>query len=487
MLVRRRVYSDIDFDPLGLSKPVRSRLWRQICAITEGYHERVPELPVAPELDPGAVRDLLKRIDFNEPMDPAQAMQFAAHGLSHFQTHAAHPGYFGLFNPSPTAMGIAADALVAAFNPQVGSWSGAPFAVEVEQYLIRFFGGQFGYGSSESFGTFTSGGSEANHTALLTALARRFPEFNSHGVRGISSQPVIYVSKESHHTHLRAARLCGLGDSSIRRIPVGPDLQMNSDELKQQVFRDRRDGLIPLMVIATAGTTNAGVIDPIAETAEIAKEAGAWFHLDAAWGGAAALVPELKYLFRGANRADSITFDAHKWLSVPMGAGMYLTRHRDILEKTFRINTPYVPQDVAYLDVVEPYQQSIQWSRRFIGLKLFLSLAVAGQQGYASALRHQIKMANELRAKLYASGWKLMNDTPLPVVCFIDSRAGIGSSKGSLDRIARIVVGSGKAWISTTVIGEAQPVLRACVTNYKTGSEDIDRLVSLLNEAREPR
>ena len=198
--------------------------------------------------------------------------------------------------------------------------------------------------------------------------------------------------------------------------------------------------------------------------------------MDAAWGGGAAFVPELAGLLQGIERAHSITFDAHKWLSVPMGAGLFLTRDKEILDKTFRVSTAYMPRDAAGLDIVDPHLHSMQWSRRFIGLKVFLSLLVAGWDGYAEAIRHQTRMGALLREGLAAEGWEIVNDTPLPVVCF----AKPGATAAVHHDIVAGVVRSGKAWISTTVVADNRTVLRACITNYRTQESDIRVLVTLM-------
>src|SRR5262249_46635935 len=161
--------------------------------------------------------------------------------------------------------------------------------------------------------------------------------------------------------------------------------------------------------VATAGTTSAGAIDPVGDLAEIASREGIWFHVDAAWGGAAALVPELRPALGGIEKADSITFDAHKWLSAPMGAGLYLTRHSNVLPRAFGVATDYMPRDAADLEVVDPFMHSMQWSRRFIGLKVFMALLVAGWEGYAEAIRRQVAMGDRLRERLQASGWGVVN------------------------------------------------------------------------------
>lgn len=467
-----------------LDENVRAQLWRRVFDVVEDHAKKISEHPVAPVLNLEEIRGALEPFDFEQPMDALSAVDFAAKGMWQYQVHTPHPRYFGLFNPAPTTMGIAADTLVAAFNPQIAAWSHSPFAAEVERHLVRAFGLKFGYQEASIDGTFASGGAEANHTALLTALVNSFPRFAREGLRALQSQPLFYVTDQSHHSFLKAARLSGLGTDSVREIPVGDDLKMNTDALASQIRRDREEGFAPFMVVATAGTTNAGVIDPIEETANVAASEKLWLHVDAAWGGAVAIVPEMRSLLKGIERADSITFDAHKWLSVPMGAGIYLTRHKEILERTCAVYTDYMPRDAAGLEIADPYAHSLQWSRRFTGLKVFLSLAVAGWQGYEEAIRHQTAMGNLLREELEASHWKVLNQTPLPVVCFVDEERAEENSTDYLEAIVRELLSSGKTWISTTRLREGLTVLRACITNYRTEREDVLGLVNILNEAR---
>jgi glutamate/tyrosine decarboxylase-like PLP-dependent enzyme len=470
--------------PLMLDAKTRAQLWRKLVEAIEAYATKLEIGRVTPPLDPAKLRDMLARFDFSAPVDAHEALDFIVERLWKFQTHTRHPRYFGLFNPAPTTMGIAGDALVAAFNPQLAAWSHSPLAIEIEQHLVRAFGARFGYDPAETDGTFASGGMEANHTAVLTALVQAFPEFSSRGLRALAAQPVLYVSAEAHHSLLKASRLCGLGTDAVREIPVEARLRMNPEILASRIAQDRAQGFAPFMVAATAGTTNAGAIDPLPTIANVAAREKLWLHVDAAWGGAAALVPELRPLLDGIERADSITFDAHKWLSVPMGAGVYLTRHTDVLDRTFAIAQTYMPREAAELEVVNPFLHSVQWSRRAIGLKVFLSLAVAGWEGYATAIRQMVAMGARLREQLEAAGWQVVNDTPLPLCCFIDQRHAQGRSAGYLHAVAMKVVSSGKAWISTTRLAGSVPVLRACITNYRTGADDIAALIGALEKAR---
>jgi glutamate/tyrosine decarboxylase-like PLP-dependent enzyme len=469
---------------LLLDNEKRSELWRQLIENVEDYINQIADSPVAPTIDLNKIRRRLGAFDFNQTVEPLAALQFAADNLREFQVHTPHPRYFGLFNPAPTAMGIAADALVAAFNPQLAAWSHNPFASEVERHLILNFAERFGYDLAEADGTFCSGGAEANHTALICALVRKFPDFAERGLRAIDKQPVFYVSAQSHHSFVKAARFCGLGTDAVREIKTDAEFKMSVTDLTKQIEIDRANNFAPFFVVATAGTTNGGVIDDLAAISEIAVKESLWFHTDAAWGGAAAFVPEMRKLLTGIEQADSITFDAHKWLSVPMGAGIFLTRHNQILSEACRITTDYMPRDASAFGVNDPFAHSMQWSRRFIGLKVFLSLAVAGWEGYAAAIRHQTAMGDFLRRALEKSDWEIVNDTPLPVVCFRDKKSGAGKTEDFLMKVANEAVSSGKAWISLTCLNAETPVLRACITNYRTAESDIRFLVRLIDDLR---
>jgi glutamate/tyrosine decarboxylase-like PLP-dependent enzyme len=470
--------------PLLLPKSARTAVWRKTIRAIETYLERVSHHPVSPSLDPTSVRDLVAGFDFRSPMNALEALDRALEGLWRHQTHTSHPRCFGLFVPAPTTLGIAADALVAAFNPQLADWAHSPFAVEAERHLVRSLGEAFGYSPERADGALTSGGAEANHTAILAGLTHAFPDFPEQGLRALPAQPVLYVSAEGHGSVAKAARLCGLGEGAVRPIRVDHDWRADPADLADLIGRDRRAGLAPFLVVATAGTTGAGAVDPLDDLAAIAEDAGLWLHADAAWGGAAVFVPELRPALSGIQRADSITFDAHKWLSTPMGAGFYLTRHSEPLDRAFGVAAPYMPRDTDGLDVLDPYRRSIPWSRRFAGLKVLLSLAVAGWEGYAAVLRHQAALGDALRHELERAGWGIVNSTSLPVACFVDRRSAEGRTAEYLEAVARHVVASGKAWISTTRLGRDTSALRACISNYRTTMDDVQALVACLGDAR---
>jgi len=416
-------------------------------------------------------------------MAPERALGFVAAELRRHQVHTAHTSYFGLFNPSPTTMGIAADTMVAGFNPQIAAWSHSPFAAEVERHVVRALAGRFGY-DDDSDGVMCNGGGEANHSALIVALVRRFPEVCEQGVRALQGDPVLYLPDHGHDTFRKAARLSGLGTASVRTVACDAAMRLDVGALARSIRADRDSGRMPFLVVGTAGTTAAGSIDPLREIGEVAAGEGLWFHVDAAWGGAAALLPELRGELDGIAGADSITFDAHKWLSVPMCGSVLLTRRRGSLENAFAVATAYMPRDAEGVAVEDPYARSMQWSRRFTGLKLFLSLAVAGWSGYEVAIRRMVALGRELRERLEARGWRLVNDTPLPVVCFVDGRREDGDDGVYVASICQTAVRSGRAWISTIDTGGGKRALRACITNFETRAEHLGELVETLEMAR---
>lgn len=462
-------------DPLHLDIAQRRELWQATGDAIEAYYHDVGHLGAQGGIDIQEARAVAEQFDFDCPLSPQEAVDRVVEAMRRLGPHTLHPRHFGLFDPAPTAMGVVAEALAAAFNPCLASWEGSPFGVETERHLIRTFGQLFGYEPACADGVITSGGSEANLTAALMALEARFPGHRRLGPRTVTGMPTIYASRHAHPSVLKAAAVTGLGTVAVREVPADRWHRLDVTALDQLIRADVAAQRVPLLIVATAGTTDAGVIDPIADVAAVGARHGVWVHVDAAWGGAAILVPEIRAALHGIDQADSITFDPHKWLSVPMGCGLLLTRHLGLLDRTFSVAAPFlVDQQEAGVD---PHARSIRWSRNFAGLKLLMSLAVAGWQGYADALRRQVGLAWQLRDALRSDGWALMNDTPLPVVCFADD---------SIDRpalVARTVNESGEARIFPVRLS-GRIVLRACVTNYATGADDIDLLVKLLNCAR---
>jgi aromatic-L-amino-acid decarboxylase len=465
-----------------LTKEQRAEIMEYLIPELENYYSNTEKLRVAPPLDIKEIRDLVSAKDFNTPEDIRNAVNMVISALRKYSVHISHPRYYGLFNPRSNFASILADLISATFNPQLAAWSHSPFASEVENYLISQFGQKIGFPAGETDGVFATGGAEANITALLCALNNSFPEIANNGLFSLKGRPSLYCSSETHHSVIRAARTSGLGKYSVRMIPVNEKMTIRTDILEKTIVSDLSDGYIPFMIIGTAGTTGSGSIDDLHHLSSISTKYGLWYHIDAAWGGGAIMNEVSRSWLSGIETADSIIFDVHKWLSVPMSASMFITSRKDILARTFRITTDYMPKDAEKLNIIDPFTHSIQWSRRFIGLKLFLSMLVFGWKGYSETIWHQIEMGELLRKKLVENNWLIMNSTPLPLVCFTDEKH-MDDPSFTKD-ICEKVIRSGEAWLSLYPVNGTS-TLRACITNYNTSPEDIKALVSLVGRIRD--
>jgi glutamate/tyrosine decarboxylase-like PLP-dependent enzyme len=276
------------------------------------------------------------------------------------------------------------------------------------------------------------------------------------------------MTRAAHHGYQKIAHMTGLGRRAIRMVATDCHLRMDLGDLARQVAADRKGEFRPFMVVGTAGTTAAGVIDPLPDLARFCRSEDLWFHADAAWGGAAIISPGLRRHLAGIEAADSITCDAHKWFSVPMGTGMFFCRHADAVGEAFRVETLFMPDKTGALP--DPYTTSVQWSRRFIGLKLFLSLAQHGESGYVEMIEHQTRMGDVLRASLKRAGWRIVNTTPLPLVCF--TRDGLDTAN-FLAALHRWQI----AWMSEVRLADDVRAVRACITSFRTTESDIEWVV----------
>lgn len=440
---------------------------------------QVDEGPATPDHDLASMHDDIEQtFHFSQAMTPHEAVRQASRLLRTWATHTSHRRHFGLFNPEPLPVTIAADGLVAAFNPQLATVHHGPGAIAIERRTLRVFQEKLGQDPATSAANFTNAGAEANHSAILCALTRAIPMFDNDGLVGQAKRPVFYVSAEAHHSFIKIAHAVGIGRSAVREVPVGPDFRMLPPALDSMIRTDSQESLMPFAVVATAGTTGVGAIDPIPEVAQVARMHGLWLHVDAAWGGGALLSPVLIRHLDGIEHADSVTIDAHKWLSVPMAGGMFFCRDAETVSKTFRVAASYMP---IHGGLPDPFGVSIQWSRRCIGLKLALSMAVLGMEGYAKILEHQAAMGDCLREKLTSNGWKIVNSTPLPLANYTHPR--MESGERPLDEVLQRVNRGRKVWISKVRLSTGVEALRTCITNYRTQPEDLDVLLEELNGA----
>ena len=426
--------------------------------------------PVVPEFRAAEFRRDLATFDFSEPRDIDKVVDWVLAELRPGMTHTTHARYFGLFNPRPSTASEIADRIVAAFNPQLAVWSHAPAAVELEQHTVKNVAERLRLPPG-SGGHFTVGGSEANFTALLCALTEKSPNFAARGARAYPQPPVFYASRDSHLAWLKIAHQAGIGRDAVRLVATDGSGRMDIRALDRMIAADVVAGAKPIMVVATAGTTNAGMIDSLDRCGQSAREHGLWFHVDAAWGGALAASQHLRAQLSGIESADSITVDAHKWLATTMGAGMFLLRRPEMLSQVFRVDAEYMPSNDALRD---PYVNSVQWSRRFIGLRLFLSLAVAGWGGFGQHVERAVALAARLRSQLLAAGWRVVNDSMVAVLC-----AQPPDGAGAAASIVADLVANGTAWVSTATF-EGEPVIRVCFTNGLSREHDVDFLANAL-------
>jgi aromatic-L-amino-acid/L-tryptophan decarboxylase len=445
--------------------------WDVVAQRTQAWPRTVGQRSVSPTLSDAEVVARLAPDDFAAPRDLATLVELVADLLEGGTLHATHPRYFGLFNPGVRPAGVLADTLTAAYNLQLGAWWHAPAASRMERLALEFFARRLGVDLATGAGVFTTGGSEANLTAVLAALAAAFPHLPARGLVGLDAAPVLYASDQAHDSILKIARVTGLGDRAVRRVASDAQQRLDVEELERAIARDRGDGLAPFLVIATIGTTGTGAIDPIAAIARVCRAERLWLHADAAWGSLAVLSDGLRPNVAGLDLADSVTADAHKILPIPMGAGMVFCRDRRATDGVFSVHTAYVPEGDAARD--DPYQHTLQWSRRGIGLKVFLTLAELGAAGVARLVDGQADMADHLRRRLAASGWTVTNTTPLPLVCFTRPEL----TPAEVEQIAQTVAADGAAWCSSVALPDGRRWLRACITHVDTGPDDVDALV----------
>jgi len=240
------------------------------------------------------------------------------------------------------------------------------------------------------------------------------------------------------------------------------------------IEEDLARGCVPVALVASAGTTNAGMIDPLEACAALARRHGLWYHVDAAWGGAVIASDRLRGAVAGLEHADSTTIDAHKWFATTMGCGMFLARDPATLSATYQVSASFMP---SHEPSVDPYMNTAQWSRRFLGLRLFLSLGSAGWAGHAAHIERAVEQAAWIRAALLARGWQVLNDSPLAVLAVVPP-----AGRADTATIVRRVLSSGRAWVANARF-EERDVIRICVTHGETSPADLATLIDALEAA----
>ncbi len=454
------------------SRAERGRLDAWLTEQLQGALTRVQAGPVTPSIDMPRFRAELEAMDFEQPRPLEEVLSWSIERMEHGIVQMSNPRYFGLFNPGASFPAQCADRIIGAFNPQLASSASSPVPVALESYLIRAVARRAAMGANAT-GHFATGGSEANYTALLCALTAAHPGFAQDGARALPGAPRFYTSRECHIAWLKIAHQAGVGRAALRLIDTDGGGRMDPAALARAITEDRAAGAVPVMVVATAGTTGGGMIDPLHACADIAAREKLWYHVDAAWGGSALASDRLRGLLSGIERADSIIIDAHKWLATTMGCAMFITTRGEMLSEAFHASTSFMPSSVASVD---PYLNSVQWSRRFLGLRLFLALAAAGWSGLGAHVERAVAVIARVREKLEALGWTVANDSELAVLDVLPPEGR------EVRALVRQVVSSGRAWVAPTTF-EGRDVVRICATNGETSDADVDELVAALKSA----
>jgi glutamate/tyrosine decarboxylase-like PLP-dependent enzyme len=396
--------------------------------------------------------------------------------------HVPSGNYFGLMNPTPTFIGVMAEAVVAALNPQLATVKRSQLASKIEQETVRWIGERVGW-PGEFNGTFTTGGNEANFSGLAMALASKFPDAIEEGVGSIGAQPVLYASGEAHHSIDKSAGLLGVGRKALRRIPVTMNVQLDPEILEETIEADLASGKKPFCVVATTGTTNTGAVDDLVSIAEICRRHDLWLHVDGAYGGAAIFSDQHRNLLRGIEQADSITIDPHKWMAMPLAAGVILTCHPEMLERAFAVAAPYMPK-AAESNGIDNSRISTQWTRRMNSLKLWLTLRVHGRKAYEEHIDRQLSLAQSFASWIRASEhFELAAPQVLPIVAF-RFKAGFSEEQVAEmhTNLVEEVTRDGSRWISETKVN-GRSVLRMMVISYLTEERHLRELGSALTEA----
>jgi aromatic-L-amino-acid decarboxylase len=447
--------------------------------------ERLPELPISRRRSVDEVREAIVRPLPAEPLPRSQLVAYLRTLAFEHSTYTGHPGFMAYITGSGTIPGAAADLLMSALNQNLGGWRLSPAATEIELALTRWFGQKLGLPETAA-GMITSGGAMANFMGLKAARDARA----GRAVRrqGLTAGPrlTLYASAEVHDVNTRAADMLGLGSDAVRTVPVDEGRRMQVDALRKAVESDLDAGARPVAVVATAGTVATGAIDPLGCIADVCAEHGLWLHVDGAYGGVAALTDELRPLFSGIERADSVALDPHKWLYTPHSGGAVVVRDFAALSEAFALLDPsYIHEDKELTGHgIDFFSYGPQFSRGFHALKVWVSLLAHGWRAYERRIVHDCELAAYLYGRAEAHPeLEPLGQQSLSIACF---RYVPPAWKGAVDREERLnrlnerlmaeLQWSGRVFPSNALL-DGRFAIRACVVNYRTEAEDIDALV----------
>jgi aromatic-L-amino-acid decarboxylase len=451
--------------------------------------DRLPGLPVATAANEQVVRGAVARPIPEDPLPDDELFDYLRRMTFEWSMYPGHPRFMAYVSGAGTVPGAPADLLAAGLNMNVGGWRLSPAATEIELALIRWFADQFGM-PQDAGGLLVSGGAMANFVALKTARDRGASwDIRNRGVAG-GPPLVLYASHEVHVVNDRAADMLGLGADAVRKIPVDEGYRMRIDALREAIARDRSEGLRPFAVVATAGTVATGAIDPLLEVAGVCAEEKLWMHVDAAYGGPAVLTDDLRPLFAGIDRADSIAFDPHKWLYTPISGGCVLIRDYTNLVLSFAALAGYVHEDKERsghgmdLGMMGP-----QFTRGFQALKVWVSLLAHGRRAYSRRISHDAELARYMgRLVEERPDFELAAPVGLSICCFryVPEDLADGADREEYlnalnERLMTEIHLDGRAYCSNAIL-EGRFVLRACIVNFRTEAEDVEATLDVAAE-----
>lgn len=424
----------------------------------------------------------------NAGTDGRALLQEAARLLIGHSLFNGHPRFFGYITASPAPLGVLADLLAAAVNPNCGAWELSPIANAIEEQAVRWIAELVGFPRGAG-GLLVSGGNAANFVCFLAARRAHAGEaIRAGGLAAVPGRLLVYVSTETHTWIHKAADLFGHGTDAIRWIPVDGQQRLDPAALRRAISQDRADGGRPFLVVGAAGSVGTGAIDPLREIAAVCRENGLWFHVDGAYGAPAAAVPDAPEDLRALSLADSVAIDPHKWLYAPLEAGCVLVRNPATLPDAFAYTPTYYAFDEGGDDPpANYYALGFQNSRGFRALKVWIALRQAGRDGYVRMIGDDCRLARALADRIAAHPELELLTCSLSIVTFryapLPLRTGRPADDAALDRInedlLRQLKAGGEAFLSNARVRDRY-ALRACIVNFRTTLADIEAVPEIV-------
>jgi aromatic-L-amino-acid decarboxylase len=455
-------------DTLDLSTDEMRALGYGVIDLLIDHLSQLPEKRVGSKGDPAVLRPALLTEPPAQPQPPEEIFATLHHLVFSNMMNVGHPRFFAFVPVPSNFVSAMADALASGFNVFVGSWLGGSGAVALELAVIDWIRQWCGLPDTAG-GLFVSGGSMANLTALVAARHARLGD----NIAGAT----VYYSDQTHSCVDRALDVAGFTAAQIRKIPSDAQFRLPADELARVIDADKAAGSRPFAVVANAGTTNTGAIDPLPEIAGICQENGLWMHVDGAYGAAAVLCDRGKALLQGLELADSLSLDPHKWLFQSMECGCVLLRDAAILKSAYRTMPEYLADVHRNLAEMNPCDYGIQLTRGFRALKLWMSIQYFGLDAFRAAIKRGFELAEFAESKLRRMpGWEIVTPAQMGIVTFHHPRA-------DYPKLHDAILADGFALATSTVL-KGRTVLRFCTINPRTTTDDVartlDRIASLL-------